>query len=198
MPKAMSKVDALIQRISNAEASMILDRRTGAESCTFGDDQTLQSIDRLPEDMRIIREHFEAVKLFGLQTPFARNGWFFGENLACWPYFSVNEFIGEPGRLDYLDDVWVVAHSSMDGSVVLGVDLHPDGFGRIGLVSYTDILVGGGSIVVALTFSEWLERTLDLGPEAEAPYWRQNGFKDYGPLIPGDPYYRPVEPLHEV
>ena len=75
----------------------------------------------------------------------------------------------------------------------MGVDLHAEGFGRMAVVTYMHLVDGGGGFIVANSFEEWLERTLDLGPNARAPYWYQPGFKDLGPLIPEDPYYEPFE-----
>lgn len=46
--------------------------------------------------------------------------------------------------------------------------------------------------MIAQSIYEWLERTLNHGPNAERPYWREKSFKDYDPVIPADPYYKPA------
>jgi len=113
-------------------------------------------------------------------------------HLASWPEVTVNESLlhGIGASNSYLDEVWQLAYYAEDGATLIAVDLNPDGFGRIGLVTYSDALTGG-ACVIAESFEDWIERTLDLGPEAETPYWYQPGFKDLGPLIPHDQGYRP-------
>ncbi len=154
---------------------------------------------RLPDELIWLSARYSRLELYSTFAPQPRNGWQLGE-LTWWPRYTVNQDRGgDPSEYPYFEDVWQIATYARDGGELIAVDLHEGpNFGRIGWVTQTDIDYGGGAIVVALSFTEWLERTLDLGPDASGPYWRQKGFKDYGPLIPDDPYYRPVEPLHEV
>lgn len=113
-------------------------------------------------------------------------------NLTSWPEVTVNESLlhGIGASNSYLDEVWQLAYYAEDGATLIAVDLNPGGFGRIALVTYSDAL-SGGACVVAESFEDWIERTVALGPEADAPYWYQPGFKDLGPLIPRDQGYRP-------
>ena len=116
--------------------------------------------------------------------------------LTWWPNCTVNQYFdGNPNEYTYFEDVWRIVDYAYDGGEIIAIDLHPGPrFGYIGWVTQTDIDYGGGAIVVAKSFFEWLGRTLDHGPDAQRPYWREEGFKDYGPLIPDDPYYKPKTP----
>lgn len=128
---------------------------------------------------------------------YPRNAWTLNSRyeLDWWPNCTVNQGASiDPEQYPYFDNVWQIGENQYYGSGrELVVDLHPGPrFGYIGWVTQTDIDYGGGAIVIAKSFFEWLERTLDHGPHAERPYWRETGFKDYGPLIPDDPYYKPA------
>ena len=62
---------------------------------------------------------------------------------------------------------------------------------------YSDQVTHGGNVpVIAKSFSEWLERTLDAGPLITNGYWEEPGFDDYGSALEGDPCYehRPTIP----
>jgi len=190
--------DVVIAKLIAANDSIIESRESTPALSVFGSGKSCP-VERLPKDLSWFRDHYAIVNLYSEVSPYPRNGWRLG-HLSSWPDLTVNESRGgDPQEYPYFEDVWEIAHYAMDGGIIVAVDLHEGAnFGRIGVVSQTDMDYGGGAVVVSLSFSEWLERTLDLGANAGAPYWRQKGFKDYGPLIPADPYYRPVEPLHEV
>lgn len=148
-------------------------------------------LERLPDELVWLIQHYEVINVNseGIGNP--RNGWRMSD-LIGWPRYTVNQYFdGDPHEYAHFEDVWLAADSCFDGGEVIAVDLHPGPrFGCIGWVTQTDIDYGGGAIVIAKSFFEWLERTLDHGPHAERPYWREAGFKDYGPLIPDDPYYK--------
>lgn len=152
-------------------------------------------LSRLPDELVWLIEHYKQIEINSEDIRDPRNGWWM-RGLDWLPCYTTNEDRGgEADKFPYFEDVWVLANYAFDGGEHVAIDLHPGPrFGYIGWVTQTDIDYGGGAIVVAKSFFEWLERTLDHGPHAERPYWREPGFKDYGSLIPDDPYYKPTTP----
>ena len=98
----------------------------------------------------------------------------------------------EEGGLEHFIDVYLIASYVDDGiSDYLAIDLHPDRFDWISIVWYNPNLAEGNYPVVAHSFTEWLERTLDAGPGISCRYWEKPDFVDMGPAIPSDPRYKP-------
>ena len=69
-----------------------------------------------------------------------------------------------PAPIEHFDDCYLLARASDDPRSIIGIDLHPQQFGWIfshfGLGYYSFSLPAP---VVARSFSEWLEKTLDEG-----------------------------------
>lgn len=105
-----------------------------------------------------------------------------------WLFDNVNETLVhgfESGGVDYLEKVFVLAHSERTGLVA--IDTHPERYGWISYFWYEISLDYGGFPVVAHSFREWLERTIAAGPDEI--YWQNENFQDLGPALPGDPNY---------
>jgi len=80
--------------------------------------------------------------------------------------------------------------SLADGGV--GICNAPENFGKIAFCTVNANSERGDIPIVANSFTEWVARTLDLGPDSRERYWELPDFIDLGPAIPGDPYYRPI------
>ena len=104
--------------------------------------------------------------------------------------FLYGERRGDCG--DYLFNFWQFATNLEDGGVGLGICSDSENFGRIACCTFTASSERGDVPIVANSFTEWLERTLDYGPEADCFYWEDPEFVDLGPAIPGDPNYRRI------
>ena len=65
-------------------------------------------------------------------------------------------------------------------------------FGRIAYITFDAHSERGDVPIVANSFTDWLERTLDHGPDVDCFYWELPEFVDLGPAIPNDPSYRPI------
>jgi hypothetical protein len=151
----------------------------------------------LPADMMRFRERAAKVNIFtkttGKGTKPQPNGW----NLwyvAYWGSEAVPERLYDyvPGEIwDQLAQSYVFANSGNDGAHMLAVDTRPARHGHIIEFFATQKSYGGDVPVVAHSFSEWLERTLDAGPLIDCGYWEEPGFVDYGSALIGDPCYEP-------
>lgn len=181
--------EVIARKLSEVRDSRIVLSGDSAKPSTFGSAAVLPN-SRLPQQLQWFKQQYKEILLYSNVKPYPRNGWIFGE-LREWPDNTVNENRGsDPDEYPYFENVWEIAHYAMDGGELITVDLNKGPrFGWIGWVTQTDIDYGGGSIAIATSFFEWLDRTVERGPIAEEPYWRLPGFKDYGPVIPNDPYY---------
>ena len=151
----------------------------------------------LPEDIK----HFEGRMSRGVH--FAdesnltrwRNGW----QLFHLPFGST---LNEEYRYMYpgcechphYDCCFIFGCSEDDGGIQICLDLNPPNAGRVFYMHHEFAGPSLGCAVIAQSFTEWLERTIAAGPDAPRPYWWEQGFKDYGPVIPNDPSYEPVRP----
>lgn len=91
---------------------------------------------------------------------------------------------------DYMWNYLYLGPSLNDGGV--GICASPENFGKIAYCTVNANSDRGDIPIVANSFTEWIERTLDAGPDAPCPYWQMPDFIDLGPAIPGDPFYRPI------
>jgi hypothetical protein len=123
----------------------------------------------------------------------SRNSWLlsssnFDSSLAdIFMYGEKNEDAG-----DFLFNYICFGSSHSDGGIGLGICAAPVNFGKIACCTFSACSERGDVPIVANTFTEWLERTLDHGPDADCFYWQKDDFIDLGPAIPGDPNYRPI------
>lgn len=149
----------------------------------------------LPEDMRRFRERIASAELFAQKVSGGvipqPNGWSL-DHTELWGGEPITDQLSdyEPGTIwDQLTHCYIFACAAGDGAQLLAVDLRPEKFGFV-VECYVDQMVDGGNVpVVAHSFTEWLERTLEAGPKIDAGYWEEQGFKDYGPAMDGDPTY---------
>lgn len=178
-----------LKRLVQARHSIVVPREH-TDAAEFFGMGTSSSAQRLPAEFKMLRDCLKSCDLHSQLKPYPKNGWMMGQ-LDRWPVWTINEGRrGDPVEYPYLEDVWQIAHSAMDGGVLICVDLHKGpSFGHIALLTHTDMDYGGGAFVIAGSLGEWLSRTLELAPEADQPYWFQPGFVDYEPLIPDDPFY---------
>jgi hypothetical protein len=133
-------------------------------------------------------EIFHPERVF--QAP--RNSWQTA-NTDTWLAISVNEKLlhsdfEKDGAHLYLRDVYVLAMNAAHG--VIAVDTHRERLGWIGYFRWNEEhpMSKAGYPVVAHSFREWLERTVEAGPDVL--YWQEKGFKDLGSAIPNDPNYK--------
>ncbi|HYC71210.1 MAG TPA: hypothetical protein VEB66_08395 [Opitutaceae bacterium] len=142
----------------------------------------------VPPDLREFRAQVKSVALFPPppNSPPKPNGWTI-PSTDYWLSDTVNEALvhSDDDGDEYLRRVFVLAHSDRLG--VIGVDTHPERLGWIGFYWYQLNLSDGGYPIVAHGFREWLERTLEAGPEKF--YWEDDRFTDLGPAIPEDSGY---------
>lgn len=154
----------------------------------------------LPEDMVYFRERVMKANIFAKTVPGGTipepNGWALW-NVGFWGYDRLLDelFYYEDEEADslwhQLDQCFIFATSAQDGAHMLAVDLRPQRYGQIIECLMTQITYGGDVPVVAHSFSEWLERTLDAGPSIKNGYWEGADFSDYGSALDGDPCYEP-------
>ena len=139
-----------------------------------------------PPDLALFRCNFIEGKIYHWRI-------YYTDSLLCESDNVNKRLVGsvEEGGLEYFTDEYLFASSSLRGTDYLGIDLHPERFGWIGNFWYEGNLAEGNFPVVAHSFTEWLERTLDAGPDATCHYWEMPDFKDMGPAIPNDPNYVP-------
>jgi hypothetical protein len=156
----------------------------------------------LPPDMFYFRERVKKANIFahavlGGALP-ELNGWDIW-NVEYWGFDRLlgELFFYEPGDIwDQLGSCYRFANSAKDGAHHIAVDLGAERYGQI-IECYSDQVTHGGNVpVIAKSFSEWLERTLDAGPLITNGYWEEPGFDDYGSALDGDPCYerRPILP----
>lgn len=185
MHEAMTDIETIKTKLDQAPNCLVVERsgQFDVTKRTHG-----VPLHRLPDDLVWLIKHYEQIEINSESIRDPRNGWWM-RGLDWWPRYTTNDDRGgDPEKYPYFEDVWVLANYAFDGGEHIAIDLHPGPrFGYIGWVTQTDIDYGGGAIVIAKSFFEWLERTLDHGPDAELPYWREKSFKDYAPLIPDDP-----------
>jgi hypothetical protein len=122
---------------------------------------------------------------------------------------NVNKYLVcslEEGGIEHFVNVYLIASCWTNTSDHLAIDLNPERFGWIINVWYNPNLAEGDYPVVAHSFTEWLERTLDAGPGIACYdagpgkacyYWASPDFVDMGPAIPGDPHYKPRNKCEE-
>ena len=91
---------------------------------------------------------------------------------------------------DYLFDYLNFGYNTEDGG--LGICADSENFGKIAYFTFSTCSDRGDIPIVANSFTEWLERTLSHGPDADCFYWELPDFMDLGPAIPNDPRYRPI------
>jgi hypothetical protein len=119
------------------------------------------------------------------------NGW----NLwyvGYWGFETLTEHLYdvEPDSIwEQLRHCYLFANKGTDGAHLLAVDLRKERYGHVVECFATHQTYGGDVPVVAHSFSEWLERTLDAGPSIDCGYWEEPGFTDYGSALDGDPCY---------
>jgi hypothetical protein len=187
--ETMSNSELIVSKLENSIHSDFVIRDSPVDDANRG---PAPPFSRLPEELKWFIQRYSQIEICSRYEP-PRNGWII-DDLTWWPRDTVNRFFNcNSDEYKYFEDVWRIAGYAFDGGEIIAIDLHPgSNFGYIGWVTQTDLNYGGGAIVIARSFFEWLERTLDHGAEAQLPYWRVKGFKDYGPLIPDDPYYQPT------
>lgn len=190
MHEAMSDKKVIEDKLAKASHSTVISRLVKFDEALRTEGVPLNL---LPEELVWFIKRYDEVEIYCVDINLPRNGWRISD-LVWWPRYTVNEErAAEPDEYPYFENVWHICSYAFDGGEQIVIDLHPGPrFGRIGWLTQTDFDYGGGAIVIAKSFFEWLERTLDHGPYAQRPYWREESFKDYGPLIPDDPYYKPA------
>jgi len=170
-------------------------RKLGSQECFRPDEHGVVregtvTLKKGPEDLAEFRKSFTKGRIFH---------WDFGftDTMLCNADSMNQRMVGclEDGGLEYFENVFVLATSTLWGTDHIGIDLHPERFGWIGCYWYQGDLIAGNYPVVAHSFSEWLERILDTGdkagPDGTSHYWDMAGFVDLGPAIPGSPHYQP-------
>lgn len=142
------------------------------------------------EELQEIKASLRSFTIFGgAETP-NRNGW---------KSYRVNDWLGDTanelvfgwtgGSHPHFDGCFVFGESLSGGPDYLAVDLHEDRLGWIVVVWYEFSWEDASYPVVAHSFSEWLEKTVESGPDVR--YWERADFVDLGPAIPDDICYRP-------
>jgi hypothetical protein len=150
----------------------------------------------IPADVLEFFSSFQSCILLGVgPEPWRlRNSW----QMQEWPFFkNVNERFGcedESDRPEYFDQCYPIANSTIIGQDGVGIDLHPDRFGWM-FYMWVEDPTPVGFPVVAHSFTEWLERTLNHGLDADHPYWKVDSFQDLGPANPSDPEWWPYRNL---
>ncbi len=185
--------------------SELIDRIKADPTCSFttrvGGTLPEDSIDwtfgrRIPGDVLEFFKSFQSCILLGISPEPWRlhNGW----QLEIEPFFkNVNEFFGceaEPDRPEYFDQCYQIANSMTIGQDGVGIDLHPARFGWM-FYMWVEGPMPSGFPVISHSFTEWLERTLNHGVDAEHPYWKVDDFEDLGPANPSDPEWWPYRNL---
>jgi len=120
-------------------------------------------------------------------------------NENAWKSYRINDWVTDTandlvfgwtgGRHPHFDNCFVIGESLSGGPDYLVVDLHEDRLGWILVVWYEFNWEDASYPVVAHSFSEWIEKTVESGPDIR--YWKRAEFVDLGPAIPEDIYYRP-------
>jgi hypothetical protein len=119
------------------------------------------------------------------------NGWQLSTawlDLTLGQAFMDPEPVGDRG--DFMWNYLNFGYSLRDGGV--GICAAPENFGKIAYCTFNAASDRGDIPIVANSFTEWIERTLDAGEDATCFYWQMPGFTDLGPAIPGDPNYTPL------
>jgi hypothetical protein len=186
-------ISELIERIKGDSTCGFVSRADG----TLPKDLSNWTFGRtIPGDVLAFYRSFEKCELLsvGPEPWRLHNSW----QMAEWPFFrSVNERFGceaEPDRPEYFDQCYEIANSMTIGQDGVGIDLHPDRFGWM-FYMWVESPEPSGFPVIAHSFTEWLERTLDHGASAEHPYWKIDDFEDLGPANPNDPEWWPYRNL---
>lgn len=109
---------------------------------------------------------------------------------------TIAKFFGPAEREDawrqsYHENFYIIGSSQNDGSEFIGLSVDPQLYGMVFHFRVEALGPPLGIPKIANSFSEWLEKTLESGPDVSSCYWGMPDFKDMGPAIPGDPYYRP-------
>lgn len=151
----------------------------------------------LPSDMLRFRERVAKTNIYAktvsegiISQPNGWNLW----HVSYWGFDTLTErlYDCEPGSIwGQLSQCYVFGNKATDGAHMLAVDLRPERYGYIVECFATHQTYGGDVAVIAHSFSEWLERTLDAGPAIDCGYWEESGFEDYGSALDGDPCYDP-------
>lgn len=155
----------------------------------------------LPPDMLRFRERVARANIYVKTVPQGTipqpNGWnLWGVRL--WGFETLTERLDddEPGTLwDQLSQCCIFGNKGTDGGHLLAVDLRSERYGQIIECMGNQPTYGGDVPVIAHSFSEWLERTLDAGPAIDCGYWEEPGFDDYGSALVDDPCYE-ARPRH--
>ena len=203
-----SKIDSLIKRIAEDDRCEIEWRDTSAPllapgyvvyHTSKGPNSPKHGV-ILPADMLHFRERVAKANIFAKTVPesarFQLNGWNLW-GVSYWGCETLTESLyyyegdGQGSKWEQLSQCYHFGNWAGDGAQLLAVDLRPERYGYIIECLKTQMTYGGDVPVIAHSFTEWLERTLDAGPDIEGGYWEQPGFVDYGPALEGDPYYTP-------
>ena len=175
----------------------IVERVRGASHTSFqvvagSGDEGFQALLDLPPGLREeviwLFGEIDQIRLFSkdFEQVTRRNGWHLDSRLLT---IDVLSTIGDRtgGTLDYLENYRVLGSWSSGDSLVIGAAGHH--LGKIAVV-FSQIRSEGGNVpLIAGSLEEWIERTLDDGPDCRHPYWRRQGFEELGSAIPGDPAY---------
>ncbi|OAI56707.1 hypothetical protein AYO49_03705 [Verrucomicrobiaceae bacterium SCGC AG-212-N21] len=146
----------------------------------------------LPGDMLEFRRQIAEANVFASHLPngvcASPNGWVLWHT-RYWGFETLIEELGEdPGGIwAQLSQCYCFARSGRRNEI-LAVDLRPERFGNVVSFVSSQLTYGGDIPVVAKSFTDWLSRTLDAGPDSEF-YWECAGFEDLGPAMEGDPCY---------
>lgn len=205
-----SNIDALIDRIA-ADSRCELVQRDAKEPLLPPGHRVYHTANgplpkkmgvTLPEDMLRFRDKIASAKIYAKTVPGGTipepNGWELSD-IGYWGFETITDRLDdyEPGAIwDQLTQSFIFACKATDGAHLLAVDLRRERYGYIVECFATQQTYGGDVPVVARSFSEWLERTLDAGPLIDCGYWEEPGFLDYGSALDGDPCYdiRPRDP----
>ncbi|GGJ24590.1 SMI1/KNR4 family protein [Deinococcus roseus] len=154
-------------------------------------------IDRLIRQMRSAPEHkvsrprmYELFLLRGEVLPFDLR-WFYNRCGEARLFYKEERYLTllEPTELisankrivgkdhDYdISSYWYVFAQDADGEY-LSIDLHPKRLGRIYDTNHVNHALEGYTPIIALSFSEFLERSLNYRPNY---YWLDRDFRGYG------------------
>lgn len=147
---------------------------------------------RLPDDMLEFRRQLVEANIFASHLPdgirSSPNGWLLWYT-RHWGFDTLMEELGEdPGDIwGQLRQCYTFARSGR-GNDIIAVDLRPEKYGNVVCFVSNQITYGGDIPIVAHSFTDWLTRTLDSGPDSDF-YWECAGFEDLGPAMEGDPCY---------
>lgn len=131
--------------------------------------------------------------------------YFSSGNIQSWQFCNIDDMFSNHnnlnnylvsglnfGGVDYLENVFLIATSSVRDVTHIAIDLNPHRFGFIGHYWYQGDLGWGGYPLVAKSFLEWLSKTIDYLPNSDRFYWEVPDFIDLGSAIPNDKSYRPI------